>query len=185
MQLWYLITLALPGVNEGTNHDGTDTRGAFPNRQPPGGEVRGRRHFIAVFLLQGRHGASGLGKSRGRDGFLFQCGSARSPLRTSPYGYVHHSIQYAHSAIRERIQTRLMEGTRLMEVYVRLDNVEPSALLLAGFVLTEQNEAFRIYRHRGEDVIVQKDDPFVIVDDINYAATLGYEVIPLPIEKKQ
>lgn len=67
-----------------------------------------------------------------------------------------------------------------MGFYVSLDGVDEGTLLLAGFVLVDENEAFKVYRHYGEDVIVDKTDPFVIVEDINDATILGSEIIPMP-----
>lgn len=69
-----------------------------------------------------------------------------------------------------------------MGFYVSLDGVDDATLLLAGFVLVDEDEAFRVYRYYGEDVVVDKSDPFVIVEDINDAATLGSEIIPMPPE---
>ncbi|WP_338241545.1 hypothetical protein [Aurantiacibacter hainanensis] len=72
-----------------------------------------------------------------------------------------------------------------MGFYVSLDGVDDGTLLLAGFVLIEEGEAYKIYRHYGEDVIVDKDDPFVVVEDINDAAVLGSEIIPIPPENNE
>lgn len=67
-----------------------------------------------------------------------------------------------------------------MGVYVALDNVSDETLLLCGYVKIDENEDHLIYRHFGEDIVVFKDDPFLIVEDINDAAILGSEIIPLP-----
>lgn len=67
-----------------------------------------------------------------------------------------------------------------MGYYVSLDNVDDLTLSIVGFVLIDENEAYWLYRYQGEDVLVDKDDPFVIVDDINDAAILGFEIIPMP-----
>ncbi len=67
-----------------------------------------------------------------------------------------------------------------MGFYVNLQNVDDGQLLVAGFVLIGENDHFRIYRHYGEDVIVDKSDPFVIVEDINDAAVLGSDIVPMP-----
>lgn len=69
-----------------------------------------------------------------------------------------------------------------MGFYVNLENVNDLQLSLAGFVLVSENDDFRVFRHFGEDVIVDKSDPFVIVDDINDAAVLGSEIVPMPPE---
>jgi hypothetical protein len=67
-----------------------------------------------------------------------------------------------------------------MGFYVNLDGVADGQLLLAGYVLVDENEQFRVYRHFGEDIIVDKSDPFIVVDDINDAAILGSEIVPMP-----
>lgn len=69
-----------------------------------------------------------------------------------------------------------------MGYYVRLDDTDDDTLLMAGFVLVEENDDIRVFRHFGDDVIVDKSDPFVVVDDINDAAVLGTELIPMPPE---
>ncbi|MEM7689678.1 MAG: hypothetical protein AAF291_11720 [Pseudomonadota bacterium] len=69
-----------------------------------------------------------------------------------------------------------------MGFYVNLEDVNDLQLAIAGFVLVSDNEQFRVYRHLGEDVIVDKSDPFVVVDDINDAAVLGSEIVPMPPE---
>jgi hypothetical protein len=67
-----------------------------------------------------------------------------------------------------------------MGFYVNLDGVQDGQLLLAGYVLVDENEQFRVYRHFGEDIIVDKSDPFIVVDDINDAAILGSDIVPMP-----
>jgi hypothetical protein len=69
-----------------------------------------------------------------------------------------------------------------MGFYVRLDEIDDELLQLAGFVRIAENEKFIIYSHFGDDVIVNKHDPFVIVDDVNDAAMLGSDIIPMPPE---
>ena len=67
-----------------------------------------------------------------------------------------------------------------MAVYVRLDDVDAETLSVVGFVLIDENEAYWVYRYLGEDVVVDKADPFAYVDDINDAAILGSELVPVP-----
>lgn len=67
-----------------------------------------------------------------------------------------------------------------MGFYVRLDDVDDHTLLIAGFVVVDENDDFRVLSHYGEHVIVDKSDPFVVVDDINDAAVLGSDIIPMP-----
>lgn len=67
-----------------------------------------------------------------------------------------------------------------MGFYVNLDGVQDGQLLLAGYVLIDENDQFRVYRHFGEDIIVDRSDPFIVVDDINDAAILGSDIIPMP-----
>lgn len=67
-----------------------------------------------------------------------------------------------------------------MAFYVSLDGVDEDTLSIVGFVLIDENEATKLYRYCGEDILVDKSDPFVYVDDLNDAAILGSEIIPMP-----
>ena len=67
-----------------------------------------------------------------------------------------------------------------MGFYVNLDGVPDGKLLLAGYILVDEDEQFWVYRHFGEDIVVDKSDPFIVVDDINDAAILGSDIIPMP-----
>ncbi|HEY9092160.1 hypothetical protein [Parasphingorhabdus sp.] len=69
-----------------------------------------------------------------------------------------------------------------MGFYVSLDEVEESTLELAGYIKVAEDDLHIVYRHFGEDIIVLKDDPFIIVDDVNDAAIFGFNVIPMPPE---
>lgn len=67
-----------------------------------------------------------------------------------------------------------------MGFYVNLDGVSDGQLALAGYILVDEDDGYWIYRHYGEDVIVDKADPFIVVDDINDATILGSDIIPMP-----
>jgi len=47
-------------------------------------------------------------------------------------------------------------------------------------VLVHETDDLKIYNHFGDEMIVDKADPFLLVDDINDAVALGSEVIALP-----
>jgi hypothetical protein len=64
--------------------------------------------------------------------------------------------------------------------YVSLNGVDDDTLSFCGYVKIAEDDDHVIYRHFGDDVIVIKSDPFLIVDDINDAALLGSDIIPMP-----
>ena len=67
-----------------------------------------------------------------------------------------------------------------MGFYVNLKDADDGHLLLAGYVLIDENDQYWVYRHFGDDIIVDKSDPFIVVDDINDAAILGSDIVPMP-----
>lgn len=63
-----------------------------------------------------------------------------------------------------------------MRVYVSLDGVSEEQLQFLGYILISENDEFRVYYHLGEEVIVEKADPFIYVEDLNDAALFGSEI---------
>ena len=61
-------------------------------------------------------------------------------------------------------------------VYVSLDGVTEDQLAFLGYILLDENKEFKIYYHLGEELIVDKSDPFIYVDDLNDAALFGKQI---------
>jgi hypothetical protein len=64
--------------------------------------------------------------------------------------------------------------------YVSIKDVSDELLGVLGYVLVHETDDLKIYNHFGDEMIVDKADPFLLVDDINDAVALGSEVIALP-----
>lgn len=63
-----------------------------------------------------------------------------------------------------------------MRVYVSLDGVTEGQLEFLGYILLAEDEEFKVYYHQGEEVIVDKNDPFIYVDDLNDASLFGAQI---------
>lgn len=64
--------------------------------------------------------------------------------------------------------------------YVSVAHISDEFLGLLGYVLIHESAEFKIYSHFGDEVIVDKADPFILVDDVNDAVAMGSEVIAVP-----
>ena len=64
-----------------------------------------------------------------------------------------------------------------MRAYVSLDRISDEQLEFLGYILITENELFKLYLHKGEEIIVDKSDPFIMVDDLNDAALMGSEIL--------
>lgn len=64
-----------------------------------------------------------------------------------------------------------------MKFHVSLEDVSDETLEFLGYILIEEDERFRLYVHKGDQILVDKEDPFLMVDDLNDAALLGSEII--------
>jgi hypothetical protein len=64
--------------------------------------------------------------------------------------------------------------------YVSIKNVSEEVLSVLGYTLVHETDDTKIYNHFGDEHIVDKSDPFLMMDDVNDAIHLGSEVIRLP-----
>lgn len=67
----------------------------------------------------------------------------------------------------------------MKRVYVSLDGVSEETLNFLGYYCIGENEEFKIYYHKGEEIIVDKSKPYILVDDLNDAKLFGNEVIEI------
>jgi len=66
-----------------------------------------------------------------------------------------------------------------VRIYVSLDNVTEEQLNFLGYYPIAENELFKVYLHKGEEIVVDKSDAFILVDDPNDAALLGKEIFQI------
>lgn len=67
--------------------------------------------------------------------------------------------------------------------YVSIKDVSDETLGFLGYRLVHETPTLKIYNHFGDEHMVDKDDPFLMLDDINDAAALGSEVFLLPEDR--
>lgn len=70
-----------------------------------------------------------------------------------------------------------------MLYYVSIKNVSDEQLKFLGYILVSEDADTRLYRHFGEDILVDRADPFIYVDDLNDAILLGGETVTVPARK--
>jgi hypothetical protein len=68
-----------------------------------------------------------------------------------------------------------------MRHYVSVSGVSDETLEFVGYVLVSEDADTKIYSHFGEEVIVDKEDPFIYVDDINDLPFMKGDVIIVPV----
>lgn len=66
--------------------------------------------------------------------------------------------------------------------YVSIKEISDEKLEVLGYIAIDENEHTKTYYHFGEEMIVDKADPFIYVDDINDARSLGSEAIVFPAQ---
>jgi len=57
--------------------------------------------------------------------------------------------------------------------YVNISGVATNSLLMCGYVVIAEDDDFLILQHKSETYIVEKDHPYLYVDDINDAELLN------------
>ena len=73
-----------------------------------------------------------------------------------------------------------------MRHYVSIAGVDDEFLSFLGYVVVFEDEHTKIYLHHGDETVVDKDDPFLLLDDVNDASIIrerrrsGVEVISIP-----
>jgi hypothetical protein len=67
--------------------------------------------------------------------------------------------------------------------YVSLDGVSEETLEMLGYYKLDESDQFAVYYHKGEEIIVEKADPFIYIDDINDAPYFGSEIVSVTREE--
>lgn len=63
-----------------------------------------------------------------------------------------------------------------MYYYVRIDGIPEQTLAFMGYMKIVENEEFILYQHKGDEIIVDRSDMMLKVDDINDALLLGDDI---------
>lgn len=66
--------------------------------------------------------------------------------------------------------------------YVSLDGVSKDTLEFLGYYLVAENDDFEIYYHLADEIIVEKSDRLLYVEDANDLPYFAREIISLPSE---
>ena len=54
-----------------------------------------------------------------------------------------------------------------MRYYVSIANVTDETLQFLGYVLVAEDDNTKLSSHFGDELLVDKEDPFLLVDDVN------------------
>lgn len=67
-----------------------------------------------------------------------------------------------------------------MRHYVSIEHVSEETLSFLGYILFSEDEHTKVYYHLGEEIIVDKADPFIYVDDANDVPLFRGDVMAIP-----
>ncbi len=63
--------------------------------------------------------------------------------------------------------------------YVSMDGVSAEMLEMLGYYLLSEDPSFKVYYHKGDEIIVDKSDPFIYVDVVNDASYFGSDILSI------
>jgi hypothetical protein len=67
-----------------------------------------------------------------------------------------------------------------MRHHISIAGVSEETLTFVGYVLVYEDGDTKVYSHFGTEVIVDKSDPFLLVDDLNDLPLIKGDVIAVP-----